>query len=54
LDYAAEINKLEQDSMAHQFAEINGDIKAITKDLVNVEVITASNWSDIAKLQSIK
>ncbi|OLN32362.1 hypothetical protein DSOL_1682 [Desulfosporosinus metallidurans] len=35
-------------------AEINGEVKAIRKDLSTVELVTANNWSDIVKLKSIK
>lgn len=54
LVHAGEVNKAEHDNMVHQLSEISGDVKAIRKDLANVEVITASNWSDIAKLKSVK
>ena len=29
-------------------------VEAIKKDVTNVEVITASNWADIAKLKAVK
>ena len=34
--------------------QIKTDVEAIKKDVTNVEVITASNWADIAKLKAIK
>ena len=34
--------------------QIKIDVEAIKKDVTNVEVITASNWADIAKLKSVK
>ena len=34
--------------------QIKIDVEAIKKDVTNVEVITASNWSDIAKLKAVK
>lgn len=34
--------------------QIKIDVKAIKKDVTNVEVITASNWADIAKLKAVK
>ena len=29
-------------------------VEAVKKDITNVEVITASNWADIAKLKAVK
>ncbi|BDR74644.1 hypothetical protein [Clostridium tetani] len=34
--------------------EVNEKLDTIKDDLNNVEVITASNWKDIAKLKAIK
>ena len=34
--------------------QIKIDVEAIKKDVTNVEVITASNWADIAKLKEVK
>lgn len=34
--------------------QIKIDFEAIKKDVTNVEVITASNWADIAKLKAVK
>ena len=34
--------------------QIKIDVEAIKKDVTNVEVITASNWADIAKLKAVK
>ena len=34
--------------------KIKIDVEAIKKDVTNVEVITASNWADIAKLKAVK
>ena len=54
LEHLAQVNKAEHDKMALDIAEISGEVKAIRKDLVNVELITASNWSDIVRLKSVK
>lgn len=35
-------------------AEIKGEVSNIRKDLSAVEVVTANNWSDLAKLKAIK
>ena len=37
-----------------QLERIEDDTKGIRKDLSTVELITANNWSDIAKLKSVK
>jgi len=34
--------------------QIKIEVEAIKKDVTNVEVITASNWADIAKLKAVK
>ena len=34
--------------------QIKIDVEAIKKDVTNVEVITACNWADIAKLKAVK
>ena len=34
--------------------QIKIDVEAIKKDVTNVEVITASNWADIAKLKAVQ
>lgn len=54
LEESSQVHKAEMDHLTHDIAEIKGDVKEIRKDLTNVEVITASNWSDIAKLKAIK
>ena len=35
-------------------SEIINKVDSIRKDITNVEVITASNWQDIAKLKAVK
>ena len=54
LKHSAEINKAEQDKMANDIAHIKGDVEGLRKDLANVEIITSSNWYDIAKLKLVK
>jgi len=54
LEHLAQVNKAEHDKMSYNIAEITGEIKAIRKDLLNVELITASNWGDIVKLKTVK
>ncbi|SHK00882.1 hypothetical protein [Tepidibacter formicigenes] len=54
LKHSSEVNKAEHDNMINNINIIEGEIKGIRKDLSNVEMITASNWSDIAKLKAVK
>lgn len=54
LEHLAQVNRAEHDRIIIDIAEIHGEVKAIRKDLSTVELITANNWSDIAKLKSIK
>jgi len=54
LEHLAQVNKAEHDKMSFDIAEISGEIKAMRKDVSNVELITASNWSDIVKLKAVK
>jgi chromosome segregation ATPase len=54
LDHKVDVISAEQQNLKHEVSEIKGEIKAVRKDLSNVEVITASNWSDLAKLKAVK
>ncbi|OAA95131.1 hypothetical protein [Clostridium coskatii] len=54
LEHKTNVISAEQENLKHEVAEIKGEVKGIRKDLSNVELITASNWSDIAKLKAIK
>ncbi len=54
LEDKAGTNKAEHDAMANDIAHIKGDVESIRKDISNVEIITSSNWNDIAKLKSVK
>ncbi|SHH69795.1 hypothetical protein SAMN02745135_01720 [Caloranaerobacter azorensis DSM 13643] len=54
LEHSAQVNKAEHDSIMNDIAHIKGEIENLRKDMTNVELITASNWADIAKLKSVK
>jgi len=54
LEHLAQVNKAEHDKMTFDLADIKGEVNSMRKDLSNVELITASNWGDIAKLKSVK
>lgn len=54
LEHSAEINKAEHDRMQNDIAHINGNIEVIKRDLSQVEIVTANNWADIAKLKAVK
>lgn len=49
-------NKLDdlEASNAHRHITINRDVKQIKSTLSKVEIVTADNWSDIAKLKAIE
>lgn len=54
LEHLAEVNKSEHDSMKNDIIHIKGTVEAIKKDLSQVEIVTANNWADIAKLKAVK
>ena len=54
LEHSAEVNKAEHDRMANDISHIQGDIEGLRKDLANVEIITSSNWNEIARLKLVK
>ena len=53
LEHLAQVNKAEHDKMANDIAHIKGDIESIKKGLESVELVTANNWADIAKIKSL-
>ncbi|WP_139904787.1 hypothetical protein [Clostridium thermarum] len=54
LEHSAEVNRAEHDKMAMDIAHIKGEVETLRKDLTNLEIITSSNWNDIAKLKAVK
>jgi restriction endonuclease S subunit len=54
LEHSAQVNKAEHDQIINDIAHIKGDVSAMRKDLTNVEIITSSNWNDIATLKKAK
>lgn len=54
LEHRTAVISAGQENLKHELAEVKGEVKGIRKDLSNVEMITASNWSDIAKLKAVK
>ena len=54
LEHSAQVNKAEHDKMFNDIAKIQGDVAGIRKDLAQVEIVTANNWADIAKLKAVK
>lgn len=54
LEHQAQVNKAEHDKMTIDIAHIKGDVESIKRDLASVELITAKNWTDIAKLKAVK
>jgi hypothetical protein len=54
LEHKAEVNKAEHDNMANDINHIKGDVEALRKDISTVEIVTANNYADIAKLKAVK
>lgn len=54
LEHSAEVNKAEHDQMSNDIAHIKGNIGSIKKDLLQVELVTSNNWTEITKLKAIK
>ena len=54
LEHKAEVNKAEQDKMSNDITHIKGDVEALRKDISTVEIVTANNYADIAKLKAVK
>ncbi|MBB6624667.1 hypothetical protein [Clostridium gasigenes] len=54
LEHSSEVNKAEHDSMSNDIAQIKGDVSAIKKDLLQVEMVTANNWADITNLKAAR
>jgi peptidoglycan hydrolase CwlO-like protein len=54
LEHSAEINKAEHDKMTNDIAYIKGTMESIKKDVSTVEIVTANNYADIAKLKAVK
>jgi len=54
LEHKTDVISAQQENLKHEVAEIKGEVKSIGKDMCSVEIITANNWSDIAKLKAIK
>lgn len=54
LEHKTDVISAEQENLKHEAFEIKGEVKSMRKDMSSVEIITANNWSDIAKLKAIK
>lgn len=54
LEHSSEVNKAEHDKMSNDIAHIKGDVESIKKDLLQVELVTSNNWSEITKLKAVK
>jgi len=54
LEENAKVTRAEIEKVANDVVHMKGDIEALRKDISNVEIITSSNWTDIAKLKSVK
>jgi septal ring factor EnvC (AmiA/AmiB activator) len=54
LEHSSEINKAEHDKMSNDIVHIKGDVEALRKDISTVEIVTANNYAEIAKLKAVK
>jgi len=54
LEENAKVTRAEIEKIANDVVHMKGDIEALRKDISNVEIITSSNWADIAKLKAVK
>ncbi|MCB2290920.1 hypothetical protein LGK97_14325 [Clostridium sp. CS001] len=54
LEHSAQVSKAEQDKMSNDISHIKGNIEALRKDVSTVEIVTANNYADIAKLKAVK
>jgi hypothetical protein len=54
LEHSAQVSKAEHDKMDNDIAHLNGNVEGLRKDLSTVEIVTANNYADIARLKSIK
>jgi len=53
VEQTADLTEFRTESLS-KLTNISLNIENIKDDLSNVEVITASNWKDIAKLKAVK
>lgn len=54
LEHKTDVILAEKENSKHETAEIKDELKDMRKDMNSVEIITANNWSYIAKLKAIK
>jgi hypothetical protein len=54
LEHSAEINKAEHDNMGNDIDHIKGDVETIKREMSTIEIVTSSNYADIAKLKAVK
>ena len=54
LEHKTDVISAEQENLKHEVFETKGEVKSMRKDMSSVEIITANNWADIAKLKAIK
>jgi predicted nucleic acid-binding Zn-ribbon protein len=53
VDQTADLTEFRTETK-ESLAKLTTDVEAIRKDLSNVEIITSSNWNEIAKLKAVK
>lgn len=53
VDQTADLTEFRTETK-ESLTKLTTDVEAIRKDLSNVEIITSSNWNEIAKLKAVK
>jgi chromosome segregation ATPase len=54
LEEASQMHKSDIDHLTHEVAAASGEINEIKKNISRIEVATAENWADVAKLKAVK
>lgn len=54
LMHSAEVNKAEHDKMMVGLARVEGDVVSIKRNVSTLEIVTANNYAELAKLKAVK
>lgn len=53
LIHASEVNAAERDKISNDVVHIRGEIAGLKKDMLQVEMVTSSNWNEITRLKAV-
>jgi chromosome segregation ATPase len=53
LEHSSEVNKAERDKMENDIAHMQGNIVSLKEDVSSIELSTAKNTLDVAKLKAV-